>query len=111
MLEGKCKWDKLSIIGGITACGRVLQQTYEQAIKGPQVIEFCKHLLEHIHGEIIVVLDRAPIHRSKLVKDFLQSEEGRRLTVQYLPGYALSSSPSSGCGPTSRRATWPTSAQ
>jgi transposase len=93
VLEGKCRWDKLSIIGGITACGRVLQRTFEQAIKGVQVVAFCEHLLQHIEGEIIVVLDRAPIHRSKVVKDFLESEEGRRLTVTYLPSYAPECNP------------------
>jgi putative transposase len=86
LLESITNWEKLSIIAGTTKDGRVLQNTHEGAVNGLGVIAFLKHLLAHVEGKIKVVLDGASIHKSKIVKDFVASEDG--LEVEYLPGYA-----------------------
>lgn len=84
-------WSSLSIIGGITSGGRVFQNTHEHAIRAEQVIAFLEHLLEHVQGQVVVILDRASIHRAKAVKAFLEKEP--RLEVHHLPAYAPECNP------------------
>ena len=55
------------------------------------MVEFLEHLLAHIPGNVIVVLDRAAIHRAKLVQAYIDTQS--RLTVEYLPGYAPECNP------------------
>ena len=45
-----------------------------------------EHVLRHVAGEVVVVLDRAMIHRSKAVQAFVLLHE--RLSLVYLPPYA-----------------------
>ena len=91
VLESVTSWDKLSIIAGITKDGRVLQNTYQGAVNSLGVIAFLKHLLAHVAGEIIVILDGASIHKAKVVQAFVMGEG--RLEVEYLPGYAPECNP------------------
>lgn len=90
-IETKLKWSSLSIIAGITSTGKVLQRTYEHAVKAVQVQEFLKHILHHVPGEVIVFFDRAAIHRAKSVQAFVAAEP--RLSIEYLPAYAPECNP------------------
>lgn len=47
---------------------------------------FLEHVLRHVDGEVIVVVDRAMIHRSKAMQAFVHLHE--RLSLIYLPPYA-----------------------
>lgn len=86
MLHESFNWKSLSIIGGL-ALWRFYFQIHEGSIKGPQVIEFLKHLLRHIKGKLMIVWDGASIHRSALVRDYVANTEGR-IVVERLPAYA-----------------------
>ena len=79
-------WSKLSTIGAITSNGRFFQNTQQGAICSPGVTRFLSHLLDHVTGPVVVVLDNAGIHRSKAVQTFVESHE--RLSLVYLPPYA-----------------------
>nr|WP_221284543.1 IS630 family transposase [Deinococcus humi] len=79
-------WEKLSTIGAITSDGRFFQHTKSGAIRSADVIQFLRHLLRHIQGEIVVVLDNAGIHRAKATQAFVQLHE--RLSLVFLPPYA-----------------------
>ena len=79
-------WEKLSTIGAITSGGQFLQNTKTGAIRSMDVIGFFQHLLRHIQGDIVVVLDNAGIHRAKAVQAFVASHE--RFSLVYLPPYA-----------------------
>ena len=46
-------------------------QIHPGSIKGPQVIEFLQHLQRHIPGKLTIFWDGAPIHRSRLVQDYV----------------------------------------
>ncbi|WP_407571734.1 IS630 family transposase [Deinococcus altitudinis] len=83
---GKASWDKVSTIGAVTTAGQFLQHTQHGAFKGPDVIRFLQHVLTHVPGEIVVVLDNAGIHKSKAVTAFAAGEA--RLALRYLPPYA-----------------------
>lgn len=80
------RWEHLSVIGAITTGGQFRHHTHRGAVRSPGVVTFLEHVLRHIDGEIIVVLDRAMIHRSKAVQAFVQVHG--RLSLVDLPPYA-----------------------
>lgn len=83
---GKASWDKVSTMGAITSTGQFLQQTQHGAFTAPDVIRFFQHMLNHVPGDIVVVLDNASIHKTKAVTAFVAGET--RLSLCYLPPYA-----------------------
>lgn len=86
LLQESFNWKSLSIIGGL-ALLRFYFQMHKGSIKGPQVVEFLKHLQRHIPGKILILWDGASIHRSALVRDYMASTRGR-IDVERLPAYA-----------------------
>ncbi len=51
------------------------------------MIEFLQHLLRYIKGDILLIWDRLPAHRSRPTQQFIADQKGR-LEVEYLPPYA-----------------------
>lgn len=62
---------------------RLTIRSYTCSLTGVQVIEFLKHLLRTISGEIVLVWDNHPIHQRKLVENFIVNEP--RLHVYWFP--------------------------
>jgi transposase len=89
-------WDHLSVISAITPQGQLYTMTQEEAFKGPAIVRFLKHLLQHIPGKLLVVWDRLPAHRSQVVKDFLREGATRRIHLAQLPSYAPDLNPDEG---------------
>lgn len=79
-------WKSLSIIGAI-GLWRILFRIHPGAIKGPQVVDFLKVLARHTRQPLMVIWDGAPIHRSRLVTDYIASTGGK-IVVERLPAYA-----------------------
>lgn len=71
-------------------------RVYEKALRGPQVAEFLRHLLRQIPGKVMVIWDRASIHRSQEVKDLLRTRTGKRLWLEQLPVAAPELNPTEG---------------
>ncbi len=88
--------DHLSAISGLTLDGRLLIQVRERAFRGPEVVEFLRHLLRHLPGPLLVIWDGAPIHRAQPIKDFLAQGAAARLQLEQLPGYAPELNPDEG---------------
>ena len=86
VLEFDFNWKKLSVIGGITVLNFYFK-FYPGTIKSPQVIEFLKHLQQQLPGKLLLIWDGAMIHRSRLVRAYLESLQGR-LYAAALPAYA-----------------------
>lgn len=86
VIEMNFNWDKLSIIGGISLKS-IYFQIHEESVKSAQVIAFLQHLQRHIEGNIMVIWDGLPAHRSKAVAEYLGSTKGR-VWVERLPAYA-----------------------
>ncbi len=86
LLQETFNWKSLSIIGGLVLL-RFFFQIHSGSIKGPQVVEFLKHLQRHVPAKLLVIWDGAPIHRSKLVGDYIASTRGQ-VEVERLPAYA-----------------------
>jgi len=50
-------------------------------------VGFLKHLRHHLKGRLLLIWDRITIHRSRLVRDYLDPLRGR-VQVEHLPAYA-----------------------
>jgi hypothetical protein len=86
VLHVKVTRDHLCAIGGITQKGRIFMQLQEQAYCAEDVVRFLRLLLRKVSGNLLVIWDGSPIHRSELIKKFLASREGQRLHLERLPG-------------------------
>lgn len=62
---------------------RLSVKSYWNTLTGKEVIAFLKQLLRLVHGHIVLVWDRHPIHRRALVKEFIQTQ--KRLHVFEFP--------------------------
>jgi len=60
---------------------------YAGAVKKEQVLEFLQALIRHLRLPLLVVWDRLPAHRSRLVQDYIASLKGW-IHIEYLPAYA-----------------------
>jgi transposase len=86
VLQYHFNWKTLSAIAGVTWWNFYFQ-LFPGSIRAPQVVEFLTHLLRHIPGNLTVVWDGLPVHRSQLVRQFAESTGGR-LIMERLPAYA-----------------------
>ena len=86
----------LSAISAITPQGKLYTMVKDRSIKGPDVVCFLKHLLQHIPGKLLIIWDGATIHRSKVVKAFLANGATERILLERLPGYAPELNPDEG---------------
>ena len=80
--------DHLSVIAAVSEAGQLYCQTQEHAFDAVAVPGFLRHLLRVVPGQVLVIWDGAPIHRSRVIKAFLQAEGNQRLELEALPGYA-----------------------
>ena len=64
------------MISAITPDGKLYTLTQEESFKGPAIVRFLKHLLRHIQGQLLVVWDELPAHRSQIINQ--QSSNTRR---------------------------------
>jgi transposase len=79
-------WKSLSAIAGLT-WRNFYFRLHAGSIKSPQVIAFLKALHRQIPGQILLLWDGAPIHRSRLVQAYVQAQQSW-LHVERLPAYA-----------------------
>jgi transposase len=86
----------LSVIGAVTADGRLFTHIQDTAVTGTTVVAFLRQLLRQIRGKLLVVWDGAPIHRCKVVKAFLAKGAAARLHLERLPAYAPELNPAEG---------------
>ena len=86
MLQFNFNWQKLSVAAGLT-----LRNFYFRldpgAIGQQQVIHLFKALVRQIERPLLIVCDRLPSHRSRLVREFIELSEGH-IGTEYLPTYA-----------------------
>lgn len=88
--------DHLSAMSGITPEGALYMLVQERAYQAPDVVRFLRHLLRHLPGKLLIIWDRSPIHRSRVVKEFLASGAAQRLKLEALPAYAPELNPDEG---------------
>ena len=85
MLQYHFNWKTISVAAGMTVWNFYFQ-IFEKAVGKQETILFLTHLLRYIKTPLLVVWDRLPAHRSRLVSQFLDSLDGR-IAIEYLPPY------------------------
>lgn len=86
------RWTKLNQIAAITVSpkrrrlGLYWHWQRGKAIQTTGIVDFVGHLLRHLRGHVIVVLDNLPGHRGKLMRQLQRRQP--RLHLEYLPAYA-----------------------
>ena len=86
VLEMNFNWDKLSVIGGISLKS-IWFQIHEESVKSARVTAFLDQLKRYVKGNLLIIWDGLPAHRSKVVAQYLSEQQGRIL-VERLPAYA-----------------------
>ena len=78
----------LCVTSAISPIGKMVFRLEKEKVNAEKHIEFLEQLLKHHpKRKVIVVEDRAPVHRAKKVRAFVE-ENKKRLAVYYLPSYA-----------------------
>lgn len=83
---------KVSVIGAVTVSpvAHRLGFYFATAVNGyfsaEKVVEFLRHLLRHLPGEVVVIWDGGGNHKGPVIRAFLR--RNRRLRLARLPAYA-----------------------
>src|SRR5947209_3163482 len=80
--------DHLSVMGGLTAEGKIYTLVRQESLNGLHTVEFLLHLLREVGSRLLVIWDGSPIHRRREVKEFLAQGAARRIHIESLPFYA-----------------------
>lgn len=86
---------ELSTAVGLTLSGRVFKRTFRQAINGERVISTLEHIGRQVGGRFIPVWDRAPTHRPRKVRGYLEGHP--EVVVGRPPPYAPELNPEEYC--------------
>jgi transposase len=86
VLQYHFNWKTISVAAGMTLWNFYFQ-IFDKAVGKEETIIFLVHLLRHVRNPLLIVWDRLPAHRSRLVGEFLDSLKGQ-IAVEYLPPYA-----------------------
>jgi transposase len=77
----------VSALSAITSGGQLIFRLHDKRIASAEVVEFLGQMLRHHpRRHLVVVMDQAPPHVSKLTKAYIESQ--RRLHVFHLPTYS-----------------------
>jgi transposase len=96
ILREWCTRDHLSAISAISPEGKLDFHSQDGAINSDDVVAFLEHLLREVPGQIVIIWDGAPIHRSRIIKEFLANGASSRLHLERLPAYAPELNPDEG---------------
>ena len=77
----------ISAASAVNAKGGFWYCTYEGGLTAELFVHLLRQLMRHRVRPVHLVVDGLPAHKTRLVKDYVASTEGR-LTLHFLPGYA-----------------------
>ncbi len=77
----------LNLISAVSARGDFRFMVHEESVTAKVFREFLRRLMQGAQQPIILVVDGHPIHKAKLVKDYVAEQDGR-LKLVYLPPYS-----------------------
>jgi transposase len=86
VLQYSFTWKQLCAIAGVTFWNFYFR-LFPGSIKSPQLVEFLTALTRQIKGKLLIVWDGLKAHKSRLVREFVESQ-GDRIVLDYLPAYA-----------------------
>ena len=79
-------WKHVSAIACLSR-GNCLFRLHDGGIKSAQIVEFLKALHAHLKRRLMIVCDGAAQHKSRIVRDYLDSTNGA-VQMSLLPGYS-----------------------
>lgn len=85
----------LSTAVALTLSGKIYKRHFEGSVNSQKLIEALDHLRGHLPGKIILIWDRARIHRSKIAKVYLDRHP--EILIEELPAYAPELNPEEYC--------------
>ena len=85
----------ISTAVGLTLSGKIYKRHFKGSMKSEQVVEALEHLRRHIRRPLLVIWDRASIHKSALTKNYLAAHP--EILVESLPAYAPELNPEELC--------------
>ena len=89
VVEHQFNWKRLSALVAVTHTGQVLRETIAGAHTRETFLAALQRMLEQVDGRVALLLDGAPIHRARVVTQWLESPEARgRIERHWLPAYA-----------------------
>lgn len=77
----------VNMISAITPKGKLRFSTFTGTMNAETFIAFCRRLLHDAPAAVFLIVDGHPVHRSKAVKAFVESTDGR-LRLFFLPPYS-----------------------
>jgi transposase len=77
----------ISAASAVNSKGAFWFSTYQGGLNGQLFIQLLKRMMRNRTKPVHLVVDGLPAHKTKLVKEYVASTEGR-LTLHFLPGYA-----------------------
>jgi len=86
VLQYHFNWKTISVAAGMTLWNFYFQ-LFEKAVGKEETVLFLGYLIQRISSPLLIVWDRLPAHRSRLVGEFLDQLQGWIVT-EYLPPYA-----------------------
>jgi transposase len=88
--------DHLSAISAISPEGKLYFHAQDYWMKSADVVAFLEHLLREVAGRLISIWDGAPIHRSRVIREFLANGAAQRIHLERLPADAPELNPGEG---------------
>jgi transposase len=85
----------LGLISAVSNRGELRWKVLNGAIKAPVLISFLQRLIKDAGRKVFLILDRLPVHRSALVREWL-AQHTAQIEVFYLPSYSPDLNPDEG---------------
>ena len=77
----------LNMLSAVSATGQFRFMVHEGSTTAKVFVEFLKRLMQDAKRPIFLIVDGHPIHKAKLVKDYVLTQQGR-LKLFWLPPYS-----------------------
>lgn len=87
VVTGTGRTRSISMVSAVSPRGELHFQVHQAGIKKEEFLEFCKTLIAEAGRPVYLIVDNSQVHRSKLLKEFVQQSKGM-LTVFFLPPYS-----------------------
>jgi transposase len=85
----------VGLISALTNKGELRWKILDGAIKAPALIRFLQRLIREASGKVFLILDNLPVHRARLVQNWL-AERRAEIEVFHLPPYSPELNPDEG---------------
>lgn len=79
----------------LTLSGKIYKRHFDGSVNAGKLLLSLDHFRRHIKGPLIIIWDRSPTHRAKIVKAYFESYPD--MHMEFLPPYAPELNPEEYC--------------